>query len=285
MTSVRACVACAIEPAGVGCGLCAHCSASRIDIEGRQESDLGVVAAVSERGRGHERNEDAFFLSVGSGAQVAAVVCDGVGSSSGAAEAAVAAAQAAGRVLARAIRDGSSSSEAMTIEAIARAREAVALVVPENPNGVAPSCTLVSVACAGGSVTVGWVGDSRAYWLGDEESRLLTEDDTPDAGARPRNGRRASSRINRWIGADAPSEPPRLTTFRPHRFGRIVLCSDGLWSALSGGGSATSMRGSTSSSATPLTTARRLSGLALAQGGHDDVTVAVCDTGPTVRST
>ncbi|MBM0238056.1 hypothetical protein JNW88_14490, partial [Micromonospora sp. ATA32] len=40
-----------------------------------------------------------------------------------------------------------------------------------------PSCTYVSAIVAGDAVTVSWIGDSRAYWLGLDEA-LLTLDDS-----------------------------------------------------------------------------------------------------------
>ena len=41
-----------------------------------------------------------------------------------------------------------------------------------------PSCTLVCAACRDGEVVVGWIGDSRAYWLADGDARGLTVDDS-----------------------------------------------------------------------------------------------------------
>ena len=44
----------------------------------------------------------------------------------------------------------------------------------------APSCTLVCALVRAGEITVGWVGDSRAYWLAPADaadpSRLVTAD-------------------------------------------------------------------------------------------------------------
>ena len=43
---------------------------------------------------------------------------------------------------------------------------------------------LAPIVAAAGTITVGWVGDSRAYWLGrDGDARRLTEDDSWADGA------------------------------------------------------------------------------------------------------
>ena len=43
---------------------------------------------------------------------------------------------------------------------------------------VNPSCTLVSALRRTGEVVIGWVGDSRAYWIDAERTRQLTVDDS-----------------------------------------------------------------------------------------------------------
>src|SRR5436190_7750915 len=47
----------------------------------RIETDLEVVAGVTDRGHSHERNEDAMALGRWPDGTVAAVVCDGVSTS------------------------------------------------------------------------------------------------------------------------------------------------------------------------------------------------------------
>ena len=41
-----------------------------------------------------------------------------------------------------------------------------------------PSCTFVSAACRGDEAVIGWIGDSRAYWLAERDARRLTVDDS-----------------------------------------------------------------------------------------------------------
>ena len=37
--------------------------------------------------------------------------------------------------------------------------------------------------------------------------------------------------ITAWVGADTPRLVPTVTSFRPERPGRLLLCSDGLWNS------------------------------------------------------
>src|ERR1700744_3021339 len=79
-----------------------------------EELDLGPVAAVSDRGLRHERNEDAVALATvdtADGPAVISVVCDGVSSADRPDEASLAAANAAVQVLAAAVQDGVDPAE------------------------------------------------------------------------------------------------------------------------------------------------------------------------------
>jgi hypothetical protein len=88
--------------------------------EGRLELDLGAAAAVSDQGRLHRRNEDAFHLELVDDA-VVAVVCDGISTAASGHVAARTAAQVAGAALTEAVRGGAQDLEAATAGAIAAA--------------------------------------------------------------------------------------------------------------------------------------------------------------------
>ena len=220
MSTLTACDGCgATADLGAG-GLCAHCAGSGLTPVGRVEHDLDTLAVVSRPGPGHVHNEDAFFISVAEGLGAVAVVCDGVGSSSAAREAAAAAARTAGRILARGIRGGAAITAELSLGAVEEARTAVAAVTSGAPDPAPlPACTLVSLVWAAGELTVAWVGDSRAYWIGDDSARRLTVDDAVTRAGRGRP-------LTRWLGADAPAGPAGLETYRPTRHGRVVVCSD-----------------------------------------------------------
>ncbi|WP_242454012.1 protein phosphatase 2C domain-containing protein [Bailinhaonella thermotolerans] len=137
------------------CGLRAPAESDHVEIE------TDAAAAVSDRGHRHSRNEDAMALSV-LDPGVVAVVCDGVSSSPRPEVASGTAARTGARVLAGELRAGRTPEEATRLAALTAA-EAVKELAPSASN--APACTYVSAFVSPAAVTVGWVGDSRAYWL------------------------------------------------------------------------------------------------------------------------
>jgi serine/threonine protein phosphatase PrpC len=251
----------------------------------RIELDLAVAAAVSDRGRVHRRNEDSFFLEVSDGG-VAAVICDGISSASAGNAAARDAAKTAGEVLAAAVADPERDGTAAMTDAIQAAGGAVELVPWTTRAGrVDPSCTLVSALRRGDEVVIGWVGDSRAYWLDAGDTRQLTIDDslaeegiargmlTPEqAAASP-----VLHTITNWVGPDAPARPPRLATLTPDRPGRLLLCTDGLWNYMPTIPELRELVDALPDGASPAALARALADVAVARGGKDNITLAVIE--------
>jgi serine/threonine protein phosphatase PrpC len=150
------------------------------------------------------------------------------------------------------------------------------------PTGEPPSCTYVSALTHGRSVTVGWIGDSRAYWLpADGGGDRLTDDDSW-AGQMVTSGAMTEAEAERhpnahvitgWLGADAPTLDPHVRTFTPDGAGVVLVCSDGLWNYLP---EAAELAAAVPSAASePLNAARSLTRLALDAGGRDNITVVV----------
>jgi serine/threonine protein phosphatase PrpC len=286
------CVACGVG--GVDddgyCERCGHAQPRRRD---HQEKELEGVAAVSDRGLRHHRNEDAFALATASlpdgTPAVAAVVCDGVSTAYRPDDASAAAAVAGGDALLAALERGAPVEEAMRGALLTAFDAVAALAEEEAPDGAAhrnsPACTCVSAVVTGEVFTVGWIGDSRAYWVPDDRAlpaARLTEDDSwaaamVAAGLMSEAEAYADERahaITGWLGADAVEVDPHVAAFRPEGPGVIVVCTDGLWNYAE---SAAQMAGAVPADARarPLSSARALVGLALDGGGHDNVTVAV----------
>jgi|GEM_PF-131884 len=292
---------------------CSHCGARLIDVDGycescgrplprprdHQERALGSVAGVSDRGHRHHRNEDAFSVAAtrrpdGSPA-VVAVVCDGVSSASAPDEASELAAETAADHLLGALEAGDAAPEA-TARAILAAAEAVdglAERVPVRPGHNSPACTCVSAVLADGRVTLGWVGDSRAYWIPDddgEEPIRLTVDDSwaarmVEAGLMEEAEAYADPRahaITGWLGADAVEVEPHTATFRPSSAGVVLVCTDGLWNYAEAAGELAAVVPQDARTR-PLEAARDLVRFALENGGHDNVTVAVLPWVPAER--
>jgi serine/threonine protein phosphatase PrpC len=272
-------------------GYCEECGRAQPGERDHVERALGGVAAVSDLGLRHHRNEDAFTVSAtalpdGSPA-VIAVVCDGVSSSSRPDEASAAASEAAEEYLLHALPRGVSGQQAMHDALLAAAR-AVAELADESeraPGRNAPACTIVSAVTLSGTLTIGWIGDSRAYWVPvgeDGAPARLTEDDSwaaqmVAAGLLSEAEAMADHRahaITAWLGADAQEIEPHTASFKPDRPGVVVVCTDGLWNyAESADQMARLVPGEAHSA--PLPSARQLVQYALDSGGHDNVTVAL----------
>ncbi|MGH3469141.1 MAG: PP2C family serine/threonine-protein phosphatase [Thermocrispum sp.] len=282
--AVASCVSC--EYVGIDTeGFCQRCGRAQPSSRDRVEYDLGLVAGVSDRGRRRERNEDSLaFGWVGRRAApscVVAVVCDGVASSEGAAEASQAAADAAVDILLAAMM-GPADPEAATRAAAAAASAAVNRLAGDDPDSP-PASTYVSAIVTATEVTIGWIGDSRAYWLaagsGGTRSRCLTVDHTranelvaSGFSAIAAGAEEDAHALSRWLGADAEDPQPQVQRFRPSGTGTVLLCSDGLWGYLSGPGVLAAYI--PIGGRDPLTAAAGLTAAAIERGGRDNITVA-----------
>ncbi|MGW2474700.1 PP2C family protein-serine/threonine phosphatase [Streptomyces sp. NPDC001665] len=290
----KVCVACRAGRVD-GDGYCENCGHAQPRDRDHMEQELGSVAAVSDRGLRHHRNEDSFAVSTTAlpdgSAAVVAIVCDGVSSASRPDEASAAAASAANESLLEALPRGTHPQQAMH-EAIVAAAESVNRLAeqagqePEqHRHQNAPACTLVGAVMASGLLVVGWVGDSRVYWVPEDRTTAparLTEDDSWAAQmvatglmneAEAYADERAHA-ITGWLGADAYELEPHTASFKPDRPGVVVVCTDGLWNYAE---SAAEMAAAVPEDAyaRPLHGAQVLVGHALDGGGHDNVTVAL----------
>ncbi|MFJ9741757.1 protein phosphatase 2C domain-containing protein [Streptomyces sp. NPDC101166] len=291
---VKVCVACRAGRVDDD-GYCENCGHAQPRERDHMEQEAGPVAAVSDRGLRHHRNEDAFGIgrtALPDGAPaLVAIVCDGVSSATRPDDASLAASQAASRSVLAALPQGTHPQQAMH-EAIVAASHAVNALAQEPatarehaPHQNAPACTIVGAIVTAGLLVVGWVGDSRVYWVPADRSSppaRLTEDDSwaaqmVAAGLMSEAEAYADDRahaITGWLGADAYELEPHTAAFKPDRPGVVVVCTDGLWNYAE---AAEEMAGALplDASARPLHSARVLVGHALDGGGHDNVTVAV----------
>ena len=293
-TTTRQCPACQAA-CQEGDRFCEHCGAALPGAEERPEAgdrtalDLKVAAAVSDRGLVHRRNEDAFRLEVREDGSVAAVVCDGTSSASAGNAAAREAAVAAEAALSQALGAPDRPAASAIAEAVGAAQEAVAFVPwTTRTMRVDPSCTLVCALCRPPEVAVGWVGDSRAYWVDSEDIVQLTVDDslasegvakgllTPEQAAKSP----FLHSITHWVGPNSPERPPPSALVQPDRPGRLLLCTDGLWNYAATIGELSDLLGTVPAGAPAVDVATMLVDAALARGGHDNVTVAVIDFDP-----
>lgn len=266
------------------------------------------VGGVCDRGIRHVSNEDALavYAESGSPRRAALVVCDGVSTARRSSRASQAAADAALAVLASTRSRGLAGVASALVGALGSrldaatdaAAEAVLDVThgPETDEdredtGIVhlsdPACTFVAAVVDGGTAVVGSVGDSRGYWLPDGgAARLLTRDDSWSeeqiALGVPREVAETAPQahsITRWLGPDAPDHTPAKTTLEFDAPGWLLLCSDGLWNYASEpeaiGRVVAELAATLGANPLPVALARRLVEWANAQGGRDNITVAL----------
>jgi PPM family protein phosphatase len=156
----------------------------------------------------------------------------------------------------------------------------------------APSCTytaavVVPTPAGTAQITVGNIGDSRAYWLPEPpaSARQLTVDDslaqeliTAGASAESEAVRRGAHTLTRWLGADSESKPwsdSSVQTITADGPGWLLLCSDGLWNYLPDAADIARFCSDTDAKAA----ARALTDHALNAGGQDNITVVIFPIG------
>ena len=267
-------------------GFCSHCGFRR---ENRQDDRFEVVrspnlAGITDRGLRHHRNED--YIACTQIDRINAyilVVCDGVSSSNSPDVAAKTAAESAIHALSTAVETRNFASlqeEAMKL-AIAEAMASVcAIPYTKLTDAEPPSTTIVAAVVVDRTATIGWLGDSRAYWISPNGSRQLTRDDSwlsdvvlsgEMSAAEARKSPHAHA-ITRWLGADAINLEASVVNFAIPGSGHLLLCTDGLWNYVQ---DISQINVLVNSDADAVTVARRLVEFALRSGGHDNISVAV----------
>jgi PPM family protein phosphatase len=264
-------------------GYCTVCGFRNQAVRLPQEFDHVAVtisshfAGVTDRGLQHQQNEDYFAMQQQAESYIL-IVCDGVSSSTAPETASQAAAQAACDDLSQALSPGPIGHDQLAA-AIAQAQVAVA-GLPEAQSDEPPSTTIVAAVVQNGIATIGWLGDSRAYWIGPTGNQILTQDhswfnEQVDSGqltaAEAHHDAKAHA-ITRWLGADAEAEPAQTMQFKIPGAGYFVLCSDGLWNYLSDADHLAALIAEKTDAAA---IAQCLIDYANAKGGRDNITVAV----------
>ncbi len=267
------------------------------------------IGATCDSGLRRHHNEDAFAMAsgeTGGDAWSVVVVCDGVSCSSHAEQASAVASKTACDALATFARtwtgakksEGTDASQAMS-EAIRAAHVAVCAASQANPppdagaseTGPAepPGTTIVAALLFGKRLTMGWVGDSRAYWLGTDGSELLTHDHSwvneavalgemteEEALLEPLAHALTHCLGPLELAGDSINElVPAIRERELDGSGFVVVCSDGLWNYFPHAEELAELVRSAGADATAPGIARYLTNHALARGGGDNVTVAV----------
>jgi len=276
-------------------GYCALCGSRAPSARDHIESSPAPwIAGVSDIGLVHSRNEDALALWADDAAPRAVlVVCDGVSTSAESDVASLAAAERAREVLVDALRGGMPLDEAFR-QAASQANAAVIEHTQDDSSNTA-SATLAAAVVDGDQLGYANLGDSRVYWIGENDETLLSTDDSMAQAFIDQGMARAAAEsmpqahaITKWLGRDSDDIVPDTGTQAMAGPGWVLVCSDGLWNYASEPAAiAALVREFAASDAEPAVIARRLVTWTNDRGGHDNVTVALArheagDHGPIV---
>ncbi len=255
-----------------------------------REAPAPWVAGVCDRGIRHTRNEDAMALLAGAteAERAVLVVLDGVSNTDRSDEASLAGARAAREVLRTPLPRGMGTPESrlsavtkVFADAVEAANDAVSGFTPEGSEHP-PSATFVAAIIEGAVLSYANVGDSRAYWLPDgAPGEMLTVDDSAaqlqiEAGMdrlQAESGPQGHA-ITRWLGRDAPDLTPRVGERALDAAGWVLVCSDGLWNYASEPEALVAQM-TAAGTTEPAALALALTEFANAQGGMDNITVAL----------
>ena len=249
--------------------------------------DRSRAALLTDRGMKRPRNEDAASIEFGEG-WAALVVCDGVSSSNHAGAAAEIASATASATLANMARsrDLSGNGALQAVATAIRAAHAAVCAHQFEPKaaGEPPGTTIVVALVAKGRAVVGWVGDSRAYWVTPDGGDLLTHDHTwvneavatgewteEEAMQQP-----LAHALTRCLGplewGGSGSVEPDVNAHALDGPGFLLLCTDGLWNYFATAAEIARLIDPTMGVGEAT---ERLVNAALAAGAHDNVTVAL----------
>ena len=239
------------------------------------------VAGASDTCRRHKTNQDALCLAVRSDPERAAVlaVADGVTTAQGSEVASLVAAETAVEEMISRHNKGQAANLAF-VHAFTAAHKAVVDAREDEPS----ACTLITALVDDGAISVGNVGDSRAYWIADDGACQLLSTDDSMAQARMMLGMsrddaeqsRQAHAITKWLGRDSSNVTPSVITITPDHNGWLLLCTDGLWNyASSPEAMAALVHQHVAASPSPDHLAESLVGWANDQGGKDNITVVV----------
>jgi serine/threonine protein phosphatase PrpC len=242
------------------------------------------LAGVSDRGLRHHCNQDYLDLShIDHLNTQILVVCDGVSSSEQPELAARTAAESACQFLTQI------SSETNPEVAIKSAFDIALSSICDIPIQVSedvdpPSTTIVAALVKNGMATIGWLGDSRAYWIDySHRCKQLTRDDSwfmevVTAGKMTEIEAQKSPHahvITRWLSADNILDTvPSIVNFKIPGAGYLLLCTDGLWNYTPEPQHLANLLHQISGK-DAITISRALVEFARSCGGHDNITVGI----------
>ncbi|MET3131475.1 serine/threonine protein phosphatase PrpC [Oxalobacteraceae bacterium GrIS 1.11] len=288
-----AAAACACAP-GAGApdadGFCLHCGlrcgAAGVSNPHHWSEEIDArLAMVSDLGRRHAHNEDCGHVRSESGTALL-VVADGVSSSFRPAGASALAIEQL-KTLLPLHAHGAGVEQAM-LAAVHAAHQAIkTLPGSDRPELDDPECTIVVALASAATVTVAWVGDSRAYLIKGQSERCLTVDDSwieevVADGTHTRaqaNADPLAHCVTQVLGMRDDRIVPHVLSAPMAPEDILLLCSDGLWNYFQDQHSLAAMvdrlRQGHGARLGAREICQALVDAANAQGGQDNITVAI----------
>jgi serine/threonine protein phosphatase PrpC len=269
------------------------------------EEPLPGLAELCHPGLQRDHNEDATAIAAGGTEDdrwSILVVCDGVSSSTHAEQASTIASRTTRDALAHFARSGDIAFEGAASamkSAISAAHVAVCATGIEHGDSAPPGTTIVAALVHKRRLTIGWVGDSRAYWISAGGCELLTHDhswvnETVAKGEMTESEALAAPLAHALTKCLGPLEvgdgtieliDPDVRVRPLPGPGHLILCTDGLWNYFPKASEIAALVHSAGALAHAGVLARVLVNHALVKGGFDNVSVAVCVYGDSVHYT
>jgi PPM family protein phosphatase len=264
-----------------------HADALVLPSEGERSSEL------SDPGLRRPHNEDATAVVDGAARGerfTVLVVCDGVSSATHSERASRIASDVTRDRIAAFMETGDPGrAEDAVRDAIVAAHVAICTAGIDHGDGAPPGTTIVAALVHHQKLTIGWVGDSRAYWVSETGSELCTTDhswlnDAVSSGevslAEALTSPYAHA-LTRCLGPLEVNDGPGFSVHADVRErvltgpGHLVLCTDGLWNYFPLASDIEALVNAAGPGASPSAIARFLVCRALTEGGGDNVSVAV----------
>ncbi len=301
-------------------GYCLSCGHKQPEERDHMEFEDGSVWAVTDRGKRHRHNEDSVAIGVAPGGSVVLVVCDGVSSTPGSAEASLRAATAARDVLVDGLGPGPIESTpppagpvptdvGLPTEAEGSGGHAG---LPPADAAAPPIATLLSVAIeaaqaeasaavpgeanspyaqagAPPSSTIVAVvatptpqgADLTTAWVGDSRAYWVGKESMRLSP----NDHELSGSLIRWLGADSMDPTPEINSTSVTGPGHVVVCSDGLWRYAAEPSELADLIGRLQAEGhAGLDLASSMVAFANEGGGHDNISVALWSHDPDAGS-
>ena len=246
------------------------------------------LALVSDIGLRHTNNEDCGIVARNTRGDAVLVVADGVSTSYHPAGASAAAAKIISEALAGI--DEQVCAEDVMRNAIQAAHDAI-ITQPsgDNPDLDGPLTTIVAAFVQDKKVTIGWVGDSRAYVVNESDEVQRTVDDSwmeqviaSGEFTREEAGKnRLAHAVTQVLGVRDEGDEIEIHVLTAEIAAGdiLLLCTDGLWNYYEEPGTLSDDIRAFGMKRPAIEISSHLVAMANSLGGNDNITVAVMSVG------